>query len=281
MLEVNRSQVVTALRTLGLQAGEGVFVHSAIQFLGRPIGGVGMYYEALCEVLDLPNGTLAVPTFNFGFARGEPYDPQQSPSQGMGVFSEYVRQQPAVLRTLHPMQSLAVAGRYAVDLAGRDTPSAFDPGSAFERMLELDFKLLLLGADINAVAMLHYSEQRARVPYRFWKEFKGQVRRPVSVLDGEDKRWEERTYRMFARDMELDARLDLRYIQAILDLRHQWSAVPINYGQLALCRLADFVAAVDECLAFDAWSLLTNREQALKIYRARMNVSGSGSQTIS
>ena len=87
-----------------------------------------------------------------------------------------MRQQPEARRTPHPMQSLAVVGRYAADLAGRDTPSAFDPGSAFERMLELDFKLLLLGADIQAVSMLHYSEQRADVPYRYWKDFTGQVR---------------------------------------------------------------------------------------------------------
>jgi aminoglycoside 3-N-acetyltransferase len=286
MREVTKEEVFAALKTLGIRKGEGLLVHSAVQFLGRPAGGVGMYYEALCEALgisdqrstfagnnspvssnlnpandaisDQPqNGTLAVPAFNFAFARGEPYDPQSMPSQGMGVFSEYVRQLPEALRTPHPMQSLAVVGRWASDLAGRDTPSAFDPGSAFERMLELDFRLLLLGAEIQAVSMLHYSEQHVGVPYRYWKEFQGQVRTPGG--------WEKRTYRMFARDLEADAHIELYPVQALLEQRGQWLTTTLNYGKLSLCRLADFVAAVDEFLSADPWSLVVNREEAIKV----------------
>jgi aminoglycoside 3-N-acetyltransferase len=149
------------------------------------------------------------------------------------------------------MQSLGVVGRYAGDLAGRDTLSAFDPGSAFERMLELEFKLLLLGADIQAVSMLHYSEQRASVPYRYWKDFTGQVKTTTG--------WQPRTYRMFVRDLELDPLLQLHPIQKVLETRGQWRSVPLNYGEIALCRLVDFVTAADKLLADDPWSLVANR----------------------
>ena len=131
-----------------------MLTHSAIQFLGRPKGGLDIYLQAILEVIG-DQGTLAVPTFNFGFARGERYDPEQTPSQGMGVFSEHVRQLPDARRTTHPMQSLAVIGRYTDELVACNTPSAFERGSAFERMLELDFKLLLLGADISASSIFH------------------------------------------------------------------------------------------------------------------------------
>jgi aminoglycoside N3'-acetyltransferase len=274
MQEVTKEQLLDALEQVGLQPGDGVLVHSAIQYLGKPVGGVSMYLEALCSVLDIresrlenregseysdqsrlstldsriSEGTLAVPTFNFAFARGEPYDPQVTPAQGMGAFSEYVRQHPAARRTSHPMQSLAVIGRYAADLASRDTPSAFDPGSAFERLLELDFKLLLLGADVQAVSVVHYSEQRAGVPYRYWKDFTSRVKTSGG--------WESRTYRMFARDLEIDPRLDLRPIQALLQSHDQWRTVPLHYGQIAACRLLDFVAAADELLANDPRALI-------------------------
>lgn len=272
MKEITHPQVVSALRErLGVQAGDGLLVHSAIQFLGRPAGGVGLYFDALCEAVGCgpgeegstlghhapgqqPSGTLAVPTFNFGFARGEPYDPQTTPAQGMGVFSEFFRQQPGARRTPHPLQSLAVVGRYAGDLAGRDTPGAFDPSSPFERMLELDFKLLLLGAGIQAVSFLHYCEQRRGVPYRYWKEFHGRVKTPAG--------WEERTYRMYARDLAADPHIELYPVQARLEARRQWLAVPLNYGQLVVCRLSDFVAAVDEFLADDPWALVANRREA-------------------
>jgi len=249
MLEVTQEQVEQALVAAGIQVGDGLLVHSAVQYLGRPAGGVGMYLDAILAVIGL-DGTLAVPAFNFAFARGETYDPQTTPSQGMGIFSEYVRQLPEAQRTSHPMQSLAVLGCYAGDLVSRDTPSAFDPHSAFERMLDLDFRAVLLGADVNAISMLHYCEQRANVSYRYWKDFTGQVRTP----DG----WESRTYRMFVRDMEIDPRLSLTPVQQLLETRGQWRQIPLNYGAVAACRLVDFVSAVDYFLVNDPWSLVTN-----------------------
>ncbi len=249
MQEVRKEQVVHCLKTLGIQPGDGLLVHSAVQFLGRPVGGLQMYSEALQETLG-PQGTLVVPTFNFAFAHGERYDPAETPSKDMGAFSEYVRRLPEVQRTPHPMQSIAAIGRYAGDLAGRDTLSAFDPGSAFERMLELDFKLLLLGADSRAVSMFHYCEQRQRVPYRYWKDFTGEVRTP----DG----WQTRTYRMYVRDLDLNPQLTLDPVVEWMQHRGEWRTAPLNYGWVTTCRLADFVAAADQFLSRDPWSLVTN-----------------------
>jgi aminoglycoside 3-N-acetyltransferase len=249
MQEVTQKQVTTCLKALGIVPGDGLLVHSAVQFLGRPVGGLEMYLEAIQEVIG-PDGTLVVPTFNFGFAHGESFDPQSTPSQGMGAFSELVRQLSEAQRTTHPLQSVAVIGRYADDLASRDTASAFDTGSTFERMLELDFKLLLLGADSRAVSMFHYCERRANVPYRYWKDFTGAVR----TASG----WESRTYRMFVRDLELNPQLTLDPVVEYMESSGQWRSQPLNYGQVTVCKLSDFVAAADKFLAEDPWSLVTN-----------------------
>jgi len=262
MLEITQEQILKALGEIGIRHGDGLLVHSALQFLGRPAGGIKIYYTALCNLLDngsegpahtLTHGTVAVPAFNFAFAKGERYDQANTPSVDMGAFSEFIRLLPGAQRTSHPMQSLAIVGRYAAELSERDTPSAFDPGSAFERMLELDFKLLLLGADIQAVSMLHYSEQRAQAPYRYWKEFNGKIRTSAG--------WQTRTYRMYVRDLELDPQIELYPVQKSLEKRRQWSSVSINYGAISTCRLVDFVAATDELLASDPWSLVVNRPQ--------------------
>lgn len=250
MLEVTRDQVIEGLRALGIQAGDGLLVHSAVQFLGKPAGGVEMYLEALREVIG-HLGTVVVPAFNFAFALGEPYDPQETPAVGMGAFSEWLRRQPNALRSPHPMQSVAVVGQQAADLTRRDTLSAFDPGSAFERMLDLGYKLLLLGADERAVSMLHYCEQRAAVPYRYWKEFTGLVRTPDGL--------QTRTYRMFARDLDLDPQLTLKPVADELQRRGLWLSRPLNYGRLTTCTLRDFVDCTDRLLAQDPWALVTNR----------------------
>lgn len=255
-------QLKEALFSLNLHRGDGVLVHSALHFLGKPERGVEMVLYVLAETLgiDLTNpapsasqGTLVVPTFNFAFARGEPFDRQNTPSVGMGVFSELVRKHPSAQRTPHPLQSVAAIGHYAAQLASCHTLGAFDPGSAFERMVELDFKILLLGADVQAISLLHYAEQRVGVPYRYWKEFRGRVRM--------DDAWEERTYRMYVRDLDIDPKIDLHPVQDRLIARGKWISRVVNYGFISVCRMQDFVEVVEEFLREDPWSLVSNRPQ--------------------
>jgi aminoglycoside N3'-acetyltransferase len=244
-----------ALVELGVGEGDDLLIHSALQLLGRPEGGEGMYLEVLEKLIGL-EGTIAVPAFSFAFARGEDHDPSSSPSEAMGVFSELVRKDPRATRTQHPMQSLALIGKHSSELAELKTASAFDDGSAFDRMLEMDFKLLLMGAEIQAASIVHYSEQRAEVPYRYWKDFKGRVRA--------NKNWEMGSYRMFVRDLEMNPELKLAPIQNRLEAKGNWKSVLVNYGEMAVCSLKAFVAATDELLESDPWSLVGNREK-LKI----------------
>jgi len=250
--KLTRKELDEALAAVGVTAGDGLLVHSALQFFGKPEGGLQMYLNALQNAIG-PKGTLAVPTFPFTFNRGLDYDPATTLSKDMGVFSEFVRTQPSARRTKHPMQSLAVIGAAAEDLAARDTLSAYDDGSAFERMLELNFKLLLLGADVQAASIVHYSEQRAEVPYRYWKDFSGRIK--------ENGQWQVRTYRMFVRDLDLDPQLRLAPIQKALETKGQWHSVAVHYGKIAICSLADFVAATDALLASDPWTLVANKPE--------------------
>jgi len=249
---VSKAQMVEVLREIGVGFGDGLLVHSALQFLGKPENGPQTFLDALLEVVG-PGGTIAVPAFNFGFARGLDYDPALAPAEKMGVFSEFLRQQPGVKRTRHPMQSLAIQGAWAHEIALLDTPSAFEEGSVFDHLLKHDFKLLLLGAEVQAASIVHYSEQRARVPYRFWKDFTGRIK-----IDG---RWQTRTYRMFVRDLELDPHLHLQPIEDAMKANEQWTAQELNYGQVALGRLKDFVAAADDLLQADPWALIGNRKE--------------------
>jgi aminoglycoside 3-N-acetyltransferase len=263
---LNHEQLTNAFRQVGLHDGCGLLVHSAVQYLGQPVDGLNTYLKAFDDVIGIPGlsnteesarpktGTIAVPAFNFGFARGELFDPATTRSIGMGSFSEFIRRHPNSRRTAHPMQSLAVLGYYADDLSSRDTPSAFDPGSVFERMIELDFDLLLLGADIQAVSLMHYSEQRYQVPYRYWKDFQGTVRTP--------KGFEQRTYRMYVRDLEIDAQLSLHPVQRVLEARGQWQSAALNYGKIASCHMRDFFDVLDEFLLDDPWSLVMNRSES-------------------
>ena len=252
MLELTKELLERSLRQLNIASGDGLLIHSAIQMLGKPTGGVQAYVSGIQKLIS-EKGTLVVPTFTLDYPRTQEFDRQKTPSRGMGVLSEFVRQMPGTLRTSHPLQSVAALGHYAVDLTGRDTSSAFEEGSVFARMLELDFKLLLLGAEIQAASMVHYCEAAVQVPYRRWTEFPG--------LIWQDGQWVRKTYRMYARILEIDPQLKLQPIQLELERMRAWQEVSLNYGKIACCRLTDFVNACMTLLEKDPWVLVSNKTE--------------------
>ena len=58
---VTRPQLANDLRTLGLQAGDEILVHSSLSRLGWVVGGAQAVVLALLDVLT-EEGTLMVPT---------------------------------------------------------------------------------------------------------------------------------------------------------------------------------------------------------------------------
>jgi aminoglycoside 3-N-acetyltransferase len=260
MLELSNDLLERSLKQIGIEGGDGLLVHSAIRLLGRPVNGLRTYLDVIQNLITA-KGTLVVPTFTLDYPSTQVFDREDTPSRGMGSFSEFVRQLPGTLRTSHPLQSVAAFGYFAEDLAVRDTSTAFESGSVFERMLELDFKLLLLGADIQAASMVHYCEVNARVPYRKLKAFPGRV--------NQGDQWIQKSYKMYARILEIDPQLQLQPIQLELERRGDWREVPLNYGKVACCKLKDFVKAGNELLDKDPWILVRNKEEA-KHYLTRM-----------
>jgi aminoglycoside 3-N-acetyltransferase len=253
MLELTNEQLERSLVALGIQSGDGLLIHSAIQMLGMPVEGIQAYVNVLQKVTG-ERGTLVVPTFTLDYPRTRKFDYRSTPSKGMGSLSEFIRQLPGALRSKHPLQSVASLGYHAVDLTGRDTPSAFEEGSVFDQLLNLDFKLLLLGADIQAASMIHYCEANAGVPYRSWKMFYGQV--------WQNDQWVEKAYSMYARNLDIDPQLQLKPIQSELERMGVWNEVSVNYGKIACCKLTDFVKAGAILLIQDPWIFVANRAQA-------------------
>jgi hypothetical protein len=82
----------------------------------------------------------------------------------------------------------------------------------------------------------------------------------VTIANG----YQSSTYRMYARDLTIDAQIDLHPVQEVLESRGQWQALPLNYGRVSLCGMRAFVDAVDEFLNKDPWSLVTNRPDGVR-----------------
>lgn len=210
---ITKSYLIDEFQALGMQKGDTIFVHSAYSTLGRSPGGVEggpqTVINALLELLG-PEGTLIMPTFNYGFLRGTPWDIRTTPSQ-MGVLTELVRQDPRALRSFHAIYSVAAIGRHAAEAAAHQSTDCFGETTIFTKLREWRAKILVLGLPFSkSFTFLHHCEQAAGVDYRYLKEFKG------TTIDLQG-RPHEMTYTMFVRDVERGVVLDFEPIGAILD----------------------------------------------------------------
>lgn len=172
------------LRALGLKPGMRVLVHSSLSMLGWVAGGPVAVILALEHAIG-EAGTLVMPTHSGDLSdpaqwQAPPvpeswwpiirettpaYDPQLTPTRGMGAIPETFRKQPGVCRSDHPQDSFAARGPGAAYIC---TNHALDFGlgetSPLARLYDLDGYILLLGVGHDSNTSLHLAEYRAQYP---------------------------------------------------------------------------------------------------------------------
>ena len=191
---LTRKALTEAFGALGLRGGDTVLVHSSYKSLGGVEGGPQTVIDALLEVLG-PAGTLIMPTFNFDFNKGQPWDVRSTPSQ-MGVLTELVRKDARARRVFHPIYSFAIIGKHAEMLGALRYKSSYERDSVFGKLRDLDGKIMVIGLSYtNSMTFFHHIEQMEGVDYRFLKQFTG----PVTDWDGST--WVD-TFEMLVRDID-------------------------------------------------------------------------------
>ena len=169
-------QLVEDFRNLGVNEGDTLLVHSSYKSLGPVDGGPQTVIRALEAALGTEgDGTLIMPTFNFDFNKGAPWDVRMTPSK-MGVLTELVRTDPRAKRVFHPFYSFAILGKHAGMLGSLRYKSAYERDSVFGKLRDLDGKIMVVGLSYtNSMTFFHHIEQMEGVDYRFLKQFTGEV----------------------------------------------------------------------------------------------------------
>ena len=175
-VHVSKDDIKACLETLGLQRGDIIGVHSSLSNFGHVDGGADAVIDALLEAVG-EEGTIVMPTHSNNripidltpkeVAIGVswlfkilPFDPKETPCT-TGIIPETFRKRKSVMRSLHQMLSVAATGTKAREIveAGREKNMM-----AWEKLLELDGYILLLGTSLANCTAMHLAEQRVQLP---------------------------------------------------------------------------------------------------------------------
>jgi aminoglycoside 3-N-acetyltransferase len=178
---ITRSHLVAQLRALGLSSGGVVEVHCSLSSLGFVVGGADTAVLALLDAVG-PEGTLLALTGwdhdSFDLRRwperarrayiADPpiFDPQLSEAaRDFGRLVERIRTWPGATRSNHPEASFAAVGaraRWLTQHQPWDHP--YGPRSPLAKLVDAGGDVLMLGAPLETLTILHYAEEMARVP---------------------------------------------------------------------------------------------------------------------
>jgi aminoglycoside 3-N-acetyltransferase len=145
-------------------------VHSSLRQIGPVIGGAATIVNALLEAIG-PDGTLvAYVDYEPFFEDGDDEIPvfnklTASAARDHGVLHEMIRTWPGSLRSDHPGAGISAIGAKAEWLTEHHPfHYGYGPGTPFEKLVEVNAKILMLGAPLDTITLLHYAEHLAEIP---------------------------------------------------------------------------------------------------------------------
>ena len=199
----SRAELASGFRKLGVAAGDTVMVHASVRALGPVAGGPDQIHLALKDALtgdgtlmmyascpdgydDVGRGHLTPAAERAILDKQPAFDAQTARAQREhGALVEFFRTYPGSLVNDH-VARFVVWGRHATHLISEQPwDFAFGRGSALDRFVELNGKVLLLGCDHDNVTFLHYAEHIVDIPGKRIAVFE------VPVLENGERVWKE------------------------------------------------------------------------------------------
>ena len=162
---------------LGVSTGDSVLMHSSYRatngFRGRPEDIIDVVLDVIGAQGTLTMMSMAYESSTREYLGGNPlFDVRRTPSR-MGILTESFRRRRAAVRSLsptHPVVSIGAKAQWLVD--GHDRcPYPCGPQSPFEKMLELDGKMLFFDLPFIGFTFVHYIEHqiREKLPFTLYE----------------------------------------------------------------------------------------------------------------
>ncbi|MBB2699647.1 UNVERIFIED_ORG: aminoglycoside 3-N-acetyltransferase [Rhizobium esperanzae] len=187
------------LRELGLRPGDMVMVHAAMSRVGLLLSGPDVLIDALRDAVG-PSGTIVAYT-DWNGAYDElldgdgrvpeewrphiaPFDPALSRAiRDNGVFPEFLRTTPGARRSGNPGASVAAVGAGA-DWLTADHPLdyGYGEGSPLAKLVKAGGKVLMVGAPLDTMTLLHHAEHLAQIPGKRLRRYEVPFATPAGTV---------------------------------------------------------------------------------------------------
>lgn len=156
---------------MGLKPTDALMVHSSMKAVGEVDGGADTVVDAFMEYLK--DGLFMTPTHTWA-QMGKDYpvfDPKTEPAC-VGIIPNIFRQREGVVRSLHPTHSIAAYGVGASEyIEGEENAtSPCPPGGCWDRLREIDAKILLLGVTHTRNTYIHSVDEVLNIRDRLTDE---------------------------------------------------------------------------------------------------------------
>ena len=185
------------LERLGVGPGDTVMAHAALRTVGPMLNGPDVLIGGLLDAVGAAGTVLAYTDWDARYDEllgpdgrvPEAWRPHVPPFQarasraarGNGALPEFLRTWPGARRSGNPGASVAALGARADELtADHPLDYGYGEGSPFAGLVAAGGKVVLVGAPLDTITLLHHAEHLAQLPDK--RVIRYEV--PLSVADG-------------------------------------------------------------------------------------------------
>ncbi len=245
LLSYDGVKLIAELRSLGVQSGDAVLLHSSFDEHHGFRGSVQQVTDVFLKCVG-PAGHLLMVSLPYRsssllyLSKLKRFDVRKTPSM-MGMLSELFRRRTGVLRSLSPTHPMLAYGPNAAWFVADHQACAYPcgPGSPFEKLATADAKAVFYNTTFDTYTFFHYLEHlvSSKMPFPLYTDAPFQAQ----VIDSSGQPSVVPTY---AFSLEAIRRRRFEVLEKELRRRHAVRERRIGNGNLIVVRIRETVECV-------------------------------------
>ena len=167
----HKEELQEQIKTMGITPSDTVLMHTSMRAVGEVENGAHGVIDAFRDYLS--DGLFLVPTHTWANVnREQPVYDVRSTVPCIGALPRAAAFRTDGIRSLHPTHSIWAIGKGAAEYVKKEenAPTPGTPGYAWDRLAEVNAKILLVGVGHDKNTFIHAVEEVADIPDRLQRE---------------------------------------------------------------------------------------------------------------